>query len=79
MGLAHNATARNTIEQFSNHHPEYAGAIGAFPPPLDPNIRNYQHLDILKMILFYNEDFGIVAGQGLIDRQITFEDWLSNL
>jgi hypothetical protein len=34
-------------------------AVGDIPNPRDPNIDGYQHADILEMVIFYNDNFGI--------------------
>lgn len=75
--LAPDHASRNAIEQFAANNPEFTGAhIGSIPPLPDPSIDNYQHLEFLKLILFYNEDLGIVAGNGVPDRRKAMRKWL---
>lgn len=45
--------------------------IGSLPPNFNPDLPNYRHIDILNMVIFYNDDFGILAGDSVgscIDR-----------
>lgn len=75
--LAPDHVSRNAIDQFATNNPEFAGAnIGSIPPLFDPSIDNYQHIDLLKLILFYNEDMGIVAGSGVSERRKAMRNWL---
>ena len=75
--LAPDHASRNAIDLFSTNNPEFAGAnIGSIPPLFDPGIDNYHHLEFLKLILFYNEDLGIVAGSGVSDRRRAIRNWL---
>lgn len=36
--------------------------VGTLPPNFSNNYSAYQRADILSLIIFYNEDFGIVEG-----------------
>ena len=64
--LAPDHASRNSIDRFAVNTPEFSGAnIGSIPPLFDSSINNYQHLEFLKLILFYNKDMGIVAGNGV--------------
>jgi len=75
--LAPDHASHNAINQFATNNPEFAGAnIGSIPPLFDPSIDNYQHLKFLKLILFYNEDIGIVAGNGVPDHRKAMRNWL---
>jgi hypothetical protein len=75
--LAPDHASRNAIDQFATNNPEFAGAnIGSIPPLFDRSIDNYQHLEFLKLILFYNEDMGIVPGNGVPDRRKAMRNWL---
>ena len=75
--LAPDHASRNAIDQFAANNPEFTGAnIGSIPPLFDPSIDSYQHLEFLKLILFYNEDLGIVAGNGVHDRRKAVRNWL---
>jgi hypothetical protein len=75
--LAPNHSSCNAIEQFATNNPEFVGAnIGSIPPLFEPGIEYYQHIDVLKLILFYNEDMGIVAESGVHDRRKAVLSWL---
>ncbi|CAA7270414.1 unnamed protein product [Cyclocybe aegerita] len=54
-------------------------AVGATPPAavFHPRIENYQHIDILVLIAYYNDDFGIVVGDSVPDRQVKIRDFFS--
>lgn len=43
--------------------------IGQTPPNFSGDFVTYQHAYILDLIVFYNDDFHIVNGDGLPDRQ----------
>jgi hypothetical protein len=51
-------------------------AVGDVPNPWNPDLCSYQHLDILKLVIFYNDDFGIVAGDLLSVRIFKVRLWL---
>jgi hypothetical protein len=51
-------------------------AVGDVPNPWNPNIDAYQHLDILQLIIFYNDDFGIIAGDPITTRRSKVRTWL---
>ncbi|KAF9475038.1 hypothetical protein BDN70DRAFT_884204 [Pholiota conissans] len=40
--------------------PPQPAAIGAIPPDFDCNISSYSNIDIANLVIFYNDDFGIV-------------------
>lgn len=52
-------------------------AIGDVPKPWNPLIEGYEDLDILKLVIFYNDSFGIVAGDSISDRRFKVRYWLS--
>jgi hypothetical protein len=58
-------------------NPGPPAALGQTPPFFDANIDGYRHGDILRLIEFYNEDFGIVHGDGLPVRQQKFRIWMA--
>ena len=67
----------NAINQFVANNPEFADAdTGSIPSLFDPFIEGYQHIDLLKLILFYNEDMGIVAGSWVPDVKGAVQNWL---
>jgi len=45
-----------------------ASPVGAVPP-WHFNSNNYTHAAILRLVIFYNDDFGIVAGDLLDVRK----------
>lgn len=49
--------------------PNQVYAIGDTPPNFLGDIANYEHINILILIMFYNDDFGIVNGDNLGARQ----------
>lgn len=51
--------------------------IGSTPPNFNPSLERLQHIDILKLIFFYNEDFGIVQGDVVEDRINKFRAFLT--
>ena len=59
--------------------PDPVPAIGAKPQPFNANLPNYRHIDILNMVIFYNNDFGIVAADSVGDRVEKFGFFLTEL
>jgi len=49
-----------------------------YPPQFDPRVEAYWHLDILKMIVFYDDNFGIVAQDDLLERMLKFRAFLAD-
>ena len=54
-----------------------ASLIGETPPDFEPNHFGYSHLDILRLIVFYNDTFGIVPEDDLAGRKHKFFVFLS--
>ena len=78
--FAPNHTSCNAIDQFATNNPEFSGVIiGSIPPLFDPSIETYQHLEFLKLILFYNEDMGIVAGSGVHHHKKAVLNWMTTV
>jgi hypothetical protein len=50
--------------------------IGMIPPQFNPSVDGYQHIDIYKLIIFYNDSFGIVLGDPLHERKRKIRTWL---
>jgi len=47
-------------------HPDVEEAeIGEVPPDFDPYVASYSLYNVLEMMIFYNESFGIVAQDAL--------------
>ena len=56
--------------------PEAVLNVGDIPPAFNANIFEYRHQDILRLIIFYNDDFGIVPGDGIPLRIQKFRHFL---
>jgi len=69
--LAVNATLAQTIQEFQLH-----GVVGTVPPQFNPDVDAYQHIDILHLVVFYNDDFGILLGDQLPERKRKIRNWL---
>jgi hypothetical protein len=76
--------ALNAVNQatFNNEFPEnlpedQIPAIGSTPPDFDPRVEGYSHLDILRMVAFYNESFNILPQDNLPDRIDKFRRYLT--
>lgn len=52
-------------------------AIGQTPPNFQPKLDSYNHIDVLRMVVFYNETFGIIPQDGLGDRIDKFRRYLT--
>ncbi len=55
-----------------------ASLIGSTPPNFSPDTEGYHHLDICKLMVFYNDTFGIVLQDNLITRIQKFRRYLSD-
>ena len=42
--------------------PAVVANIGDLPPDFEADIHGYRHDDILRLIIFYNDDFAIIPG-----------------
>lgn len=51
-------------------------AVGDVPNPWNEVLESYKLLDILKLVIFYTDDFGIVAGDPLSARIGKVRVWL---
>jgi hypothetical protein len=51
-------------------------AAGDVPNPWNPNVNAYQFMDILRLIIFYNDDFGINAGDLVDAMRQKVRNWL---
>lgn len=51
-------------------------AIGVVPDDWNPLIDVYQDVDILKLIIYYNDGIGIVVGDSLDVRKQKVRNWL---
>jgi hypothetical protein len=55
-------------------HPN--AAIGDVPAPWNSNIEAYQLEDVFRLVIFYNDDFGINAGDHVSVRRRKVLAWL---
>jgi hypothetical protein len=67
---------------FANQFPQNPpaaniGQIGETPPDFQPRLDGYSHFDILRMVVFYNETFDIVAQDNLPNRIDKFRRYLN--
>ena len=53
--------------------------VNAVPNPFNANINSLSDAEILRLIMFYNDSFGIVAGDDTGERRKKFELWLTQL
>ena len=51
-------------------------AIGTTPPGFNPALSEYHKQDIVRLIMFYNDNFGIVQGENLLTAISRFHYWL---
>jgi len=67
-------------QNFLNCFPQNANpaGIGSTPPQFNPKVEGhiYNHIDILGLVVFYNEKFGIEWADNLTDRIIKFRSAL---
>jgi len=49
-------------------NPAPPAALGQAPPFYNADIDTYQHGDVLRLVKFYNDGFGIVLDDGLPTR-----------
>jgi hypothetical protein len=49
---------------------------GSTPPNWNPQVIAYRDSDILRLVIFYNDDFGIVAGDTLATMREKIVSWL---
>jgi hypothetical protein len=50
--------------------------IGDVPDEFNPNIDEYQDADILRLVIFYNDDFGIALADTVAIRRLKLRTWL---
>lgn len=58
-------------------NPAPPAALGQAPPFYNDNIDAYHHGDVLRLVEFYNDGFGIVVGDGLPTRKQKFRTWMT--
>jgi hypothetical protein len=54
---------------FTVYQPNQMYDIGTTPPNFFDDIGNYQDIDLINLIVFYNDDFGITNADELSDRK----------
>ncbi|KAM6492185.1 hypothetical protein JOM56_011909 [Amanita muscaria] len=69
--VAHNVAVRNGL-----HAPAQPLALGSTPPHFNPNLPTYNHDTVYQLIIFYNDDFGILPGDTLSSRVESFRRFL---
>ena len=57
-----------------NFHPN--AAIGDVPQGWDGHIGAYQQIHILRLVIFYNDNFGIVVNDDMPTRREKVKTWL---
>ena len=63
-----------------HHHlvpPAQVPRVGTTPPNFNTNYVGYQRSDIITLIIFYNEDFGILPGDTVQDCVAKFHLFLT--
>jgi len=58
--------------------PTQVAAIGATLPYFNYNITDYEDIDILSLVIFYNVDFGIVDADSIYERVDKFCTFLKD-
>ena len=57
--------------------PANAAELGTVPVPFNNMPSTYTHADILNLVIFYNDDFDILAADGISTRQDKLRLWLT--
>jgi len=74
QAVAHNAATRNALVPLAQ-----IPLLGDIPPNFNHNITSYNHNEILRLIIFYNNDFGILQGDTVPSRIDRFRRFLSDI
>jgi len=74
QAVAHNVATRNALVA-----PVQIPLLGDIPPNFNHNLTSYNHGDILRLIIFYNDDFGIVQADTIPSRIDSFRRFLSEI
>jgi hypothetical protein len=56
---------------------EDAADIGSPPPDFNPYLDDYSHYNILEMVCYYNESFGIIPADNHRSRVLKFRRFLT--
>jgi hypothetical protein len=72
VALAINQAGVQVAHGFQPH-----GHLGTVFLDFNDNIDNYQHADILRFVVFYNENFGIIHADPLPDRKHKLRRWFT--
>jgi hypothetical protein len=65
------------VEALQEYRPH--GPVGGVPPTFNSDFENYQDIDILRLVVFYNNNFGIDAQDPLPERKRKLTRWLVEL
>lgn len=57
--------------------PDDIPSIGDTPPEFQAKLDGYNHIDVLRMVAFYNDTFGILPQDNLGDRIDKFRRYLT--
>jgi hypothetical protein len=80
LGLARaNAAAVQLGASIPLVAPAQVPNIGDKPANFNNNLTNYTHKDILQIIIFYNDSFGIFPGDHVETWRDKFRDFLRNI
>lgn len=74
QAVAHTVAARNALVPLAQIPP-----LGDIPPNFNPNPSSYNHAEIYRLIIFYNDDFGIVQADTLLARVESFRRFLAEI
>jgi hypothetical protein len=74
-----NPQTRAALTNYAAQNVNAPPAIGMAPAWFEGNIHTVQHIDILKLICFYNEDLGIVVEDDLRECRRKLVKYLSLL
>jgi hypothetical protein len=58
------------------YHPQ--GDVGDAYHPWNPNIEGLQRQEIARLIIFYNDSFGINAGDSVVGMRQKIRAWLAS-
>jgi hypothetical protein len=69
------------VQTFHEEYPPVPPAdipvIGNTPPEFQAKLDGYSHIDVIRMVAFYNETFGILPQDNLGDRIDKFRRYLT--
>jgi hypothetical protein len=74
QAIAHNAATQNALLPLAQ-----IPQLGDIPPNFNSNLPNYNHGDILQLVIFYNDNFGIVQVDTVRVRIDKFRRFLTEI